>query len=1337
MRARAHPLSSRSTRARCPDEARGEESACGGGVASCREGLGVSGVFCTVCPDDEYKDWSSSACKSCDDVTYSLTLPIVIGVVLLLALLAALAHAASAKARAKLRSFGRRFWLLTYGAGVDTMVKLVWCAQRPACTEAQAPPAPNRHHDAPSALGPRLHLSLDRAPVPLWLCRSFYQVASLVPAVYHVSAPFKVRNMLRTWHLDVDPSLGIGHLLECARLDGFLPSLAFWTLVPPLVGVGCVVSALTLAFCRRRPGDEGWLLDALRDRCLPPLLVVAFVAYTPGASLAMQALDCDELPHPWMEADGWAGGWAGGGGGGGDAAEGGARYLRADYAVECGARGEPTAEYAAIQSWAVAALVLYVVGTPLTTATLLYFARDALSTEQPVPLSRALKFLHKAYEPHVFWWELMEFGRKFMLTGVAVFLRPGSVMQLAFALIVSVTFLALHMEAAPFRLESSDHVAFSIDLFLCFLFFFCLVIKIQVLVETLDASLPYVADGAKESSALFTTNALTVTVLMMVSLLLTLALSTIAFIGNLLKAKSAAHLLRWARDGSAVQARPLLAGRSHCFVSHNWKTGQDQSRSIKSALTSLVPSLRVWLDVDDMRSKAGTKATNTANFGAVIDTTEAMIAFMSGSPANDGGERSDYFLSPPCQQELRRAVSTKTPIIYVHETDPLHGGISLASHVRDCPDDLRPALQRAIDDGEVVEWHRIRAFQDVSLRLIMQRVLCKEAEERGDDTVYVPTEVQRLPLRLAPPTDVHYVPHDGDGGEVPAKKFHVYVSEHNPGASELMAELEDWLTAKRAPRDRKSKSAKAAPTIFRSSMFARSGRENVERTRKMVCGPWALRAAPLEPLGLSATVLPGLNGGTYTLPAADGDDEAAANQAAPMHIGDLSPLAAVTLPPEVRDVVGIAHAALYYAFAYPCDEGAAAAARVEAVASRAGVDAAAASALRRMSGIGGFVYFSAAENGELKLCQAAAMAEAASTDSSPLHFAGPVPLGKYAAVWRDALQRADRLHEVTVPALRAAGVRYFCWLHSNEKVAPCEGEWPDGAFVYFYEKGEGEADMSRQDCVFFLTQGAPEPELQPPLPSPVSAEGKRSSSCGSAASNVGGGDERSPLSTGTGLALSRQGSLDADGFRGLQWTDDPSEVGDCSHVVVYLNGQTHSGAHAAALHAELNRHLLEKRHLVLVHESRPRLGGMPFKAVIDATPHSLVRDDHGHKRLYQELAVPLYAAEHFDVSATLLLGALAGDHHTHDDDAVGRIRRLARRVFRGAVGAAHEAEAAALRASLELAPQTRPQRSSSSSRRKHSRQTPSRKEGDEPLASSSTPPPSDSTSSAPIGALEA
>ena len=115
----------------------------------------------------------------------------------------------------------------------------------------------------------------------------------------------------------------------------------------------------------------------------------------------------------------------------------------------------------------------------------------------------------------------------------------------------------------------------------------------------------------------------------------------------------------------------LVKGRYHTFLSHNWRTGQDQARTIKSQLTSLVDGLTVWLDVDDMRSKAGTGATNTANFGAVIDKADSMIAIMAGSTNADGEEFSDYFRSPPCIQELTRAQQTNTPIIWLHEIDAL------------------------------------------------------------------------------------------------------------------------------------------------------------------------------------------------------------------------------------------------------------------------------------------------------------------------------------------------------------------------------------------------------------------------------------------------------------------------------------------------------------------------------------------------------------------------------------------------------------------------------------------------------------------------------------------
>ena len=1209
----------------CPDSHREEDSACGGGVAPCREELGTSGVFCSLCPDDHYKEYEDSRCVHCDDATYSLALPLLLAFVVLLAVGLFLLYSASEWGKAAVRRLLRRNKVLLFENGLDVNLKLLW---------------------------------------------SFYQVVSTIPDVYRVQAPAQVRAAFRSFY--VDPSLGLGNLLACAGLGGFLPSLVFWVVAPIVASVVSVGVALGLAWRRRPTGESkvalkgiarhSWVRDGLRE-ALPPVLLVMFVAYTPAASLAARAFDCHALPQPHGALDDDDGDDDDDDGNGHGH---GGRYLRADYAVECGSIGDETDEYRRVRAWAVLATAVYSVGVPLGSATLLYFARDALRRKQPVPLSRALAFLHKAYEPHVFWWELMEFLRKWCLTALAVLFAPGSVMQLAFAIIVSVTFLALHMEAQPFLLDSNDHVAFSIDLFLCFLFIFCLVIKVQVLVETLDASTYRYLATPSAALEIFETDAWRLTGLMLGSLLVTLATTTIAFVNNLLLSRATKTVLRWSRDSSGVHARPLLTGRSHVFISHNWKSGQDQSRSIKSALTGLVASMRVWLDVDDMRSKAGTKATNTANFGAVIDTTEAMIAFMSGSPANDGGERSDYFLSPPCQQELRRAVSTKTPIIYVHETDPLHGGISLASHVRDCPDDLRPALQRAIDDGEVIEWHRIRSFQDVSLRLMLQKILAKEAEERGGDTVFVPTEVTRAPLRLAPPPPPPPPPPPGATEEASLHNegYHVYISEHNPGAADLMFELDDWLRAKRGG----GKYERSAKSQLRR--FSKAERANIEENQKVICGPWAMSPVPQEKFGVFATVKDGMNGGTWHARTVSGDD---------VVLGDLSPLGPVTLPPEARDALGIRRDALYFAFAYPSPSDTAPGNEqfVEEVVSgafAAGAEDADVEAFRNAASIGGFAYFRSADDGTLEMCQSLAMSV-----GGRMRFAGPIPLGQYAPIWRDALKRAGRLHPVTLPVLLQAGVRYFSWLHSNEKVAPCEGgSWPDGAFVYFYEESNREDVVGHRDCVFYMTQGAPEPDSD--------EEDEEETEKKRAEARSQPQKLRSNSITKM-ISHANKHHHHVDHFK-LKWTDEWEDVdgGGCAHVLVYLDGRTHDGPHAAALHADLDRLLKRdpKVHLVLVHENR-RGGehhGATFKSIIEATPPWLVRDpETGAKRLYQELAVPLFSNEHFDVSATILLGALAG---AHADEDVGRMRRLREKL----TGASKKPRPTALDGHLKVDKQT-------------------------------------------------
>ena len=76
---------------------------------------------------------------------------------------------------------------------------------------------------------------------------------------------------------------------------------------------------------------------------------------------------------------------------------------------------------------------------------------------------------------------------------------------------------------------------------------------------------------------------------------------------------------------------------------------------MKELLQELVPGIKVWLDVDNMRSKAGTSATDKESFLKLIDEQHTIIAFLTGSFCKSGKEVSDYFRSGPCLNEIRRA----------------------------------------------------------------------------------------------------------------------------------------------------------------------------------------------------------------------------------------------------------------------------------------------------------------------------------------------------------------------------------------------------------------------------------------------------------------------------------------------------------------------------------------------------------------------------------------------------------------------------------------------------------------------------------------------------------
>eukprot|EP00593_Proboscia_inermis_P015009 CAMPEP_0171309878 /NCGR_PEP_ID=MMETSP0816-20121228/20066_1 /TAXON_ID=420281 /ORGANISM="Proboscia inermis, Strain CCAP1064/1" /LENGTH=438 /DNA_ID=CAMNT_0011793699 /DNA_START=1162 /DNA_END=2478 /DNA_ORIENTATION=+ len=89
----------------------------------------------------------------------------------------------------------------------------------------------------------------------------------------------------------------------------------------------------------------------------------------------------------------------------------------------------------------------------------------------------------------------------------------------------------------------------------------------------------------------------------------------------------------------------------HLFMSHVWATGQDKTHSIARKLKMILPNLKIWLDVDNLKDISRLE-------DSVAESTMVIIFYSAG-----------YFESKNCRRELNAAVNMEKPTIVIFEGD--------------------------------------------------------------------------------------------------------------------------------------------------------------------------------------------------------------------------------------------------------------------------------------------------------------------------------------------------------------------------------------------------------------------------------------------------------------------------------------------------------------------------------------------------------------------------------------------------------------------------------------------------------------------------------------------
>jgi len=561
-----------------------------------------------------------------------------------------------------------------------------------------------------------------------------YQIITQMEKVYGVEMPPTVKQFLSVLATGVSFGFNsVGSVLECFNFRGFRSTLTLYIVAPLIVAAFILIGTMFYTLCSRRS------TSVVLEIAATPLLLLAFITYPLVATKAFEAFSCYQFSSD--------------------------RYLKADVAIQC-----DTTEHDGVKQIAWVAILLYPCGLLAVNALLLFRARHAILSQRPSALSTAIGFLHRQYEPHFFWWEICEMLRRFVLVGVMVLLQDN-IMQLIIGMLLATAFLLFQAQAAPYVSMADDLLASMASFCLVVVFVSSIAFKYTVLIDLPDIQIKM----SSEQRSLYVLNHEAQTIITIMAAIGALVASATIFVLQLFAEQerrrrealaSKARRLRYMSNNKEVEAPAIGTDEFHLFLSHVWGSAQAQVRIIKQRLCEMIPSVKVWLDVDDLQE--------IGNLEGYINAVKKVLIYCS----------KGYFDSKNCVRELIAAAKRGKPVIAIVDLDESRDGLSLqqvheqvlraADHYEEWGIEVgAPHGQELFDHLftiEPIEWNYIGHFQDVTMRLIAERLLPSNAIH----ATYVDNEITRRPSKPLPP---------------PRASFHVYCSAFNLGALALMKEV--------------------------------------------------------------------------------------------------------------------------------------------------------------------------------------------------------------------------------------------------------------------------------------------------------------------------------------------------------------------------------------------------------------------------------------------------------------------------------------------------------------------------------------------------------------------
>eukprot|EP00903_Cladosiphon_okamuranus_P012632 g11818.t1 len=220
----------------------------------------------------------------------------------------------------------------------------------------------------------------------------------------------------------------------------------------PLVAVGFLTMTYWIAM--RRVGttaDRPDVVEMIRRKHQTVLLLLTFLVYSSVSSMVFQTFACETLDD-------------------------GIEYLRADYRIHC-----TDAKHKAFEVYAGIMVMVYPIGIPLLYAVQLFQHRRVLADAGADKVAaQPIGGLWEPYRPERFYYEVVECGRRVMLTGVVVFIFPNDAAQVAITMLITFFFFGVFEVLSPYKSESDMWLSRGGHALVFLSMFYLLLLKVDV-----------------------------------------------------------------------------------------------------------------------------------------------------------------------------------------------------------------------------------------------------------------------------------------------------------------------------------------------------------------------------------------------------------------------------------------------------------------------------------------------------------------------------------------------------------------------------------------------------------------------------------------------------------------------------------------------------------------------------------------------------------------------------------------------------------------------------------------------------------------------------------------